>query len=107
MLEDDVAEAGSALAASADGGATVEMVVNMTGYSCINAGDPESAHAVLRLNTELFPRSANTWDSLGEAYMTKGDTERAIANYEKSLELNPDNEGAKHMLRTLRGGADR
>ncbi len=48
-----------------------------------------------------IPNSFNVYDSLGEAYMAKGDKENAIKNYKKSLELNPDNENAKDMLQQL------
>ena len=41
------------------------------------------------MNTERFPRSANAWDSLGEAYATKGDKNAAIKHFKKSLTLNP------------------
>ena len=57
---------------------------------------------VFKLNVEEFPRSSNVYDSLGEAYMKQGDTEKAIINYEKSLELNPDNTNAEDMLEQLR-----
>jgi cytochrome c-type biogenesis protein CcmH/NrfG len=60
------------------------------------------AIAVFLLNTELFPESSNTWDSLGEAYMEAGETELAIANYEKSLALDPTNSNAATMLERLR-----
>jgi hypothetical protein len=33
--------------------------------------------------------------------MTNGDTELAIKNYRKSLELNPDNKNAVEMLKRL------
>ncbi|MBK8424555.1 MAG: tetratricopeptide repeat protein [Lewinellaceae bacterium] len=39
--------------------------------------------------TDRFPQSANAWDSLGEAYATKGDKENAIKSFKKSLSLNP------------------
>jgi hypothetical protein len=42
------------------------------------------------------------YDSLGEAYMEKGETGLAVANYEKSLELNPDNQNGRDMLEKLR-----
>ena len=45
-----------------------------------------------------YPQSANAYDSRGEAYMTAGNKEPAIADYKKSLELNPNNENAKRML---------
>jgi cytochrome c-type biogenesis protein CcmH/NrfG len=39
----------------------------------------------------MFPQSANVYDSLAEAYMAHNDKELSIANYKKSLELNPNN----------------
>jgi cytochrome c-type biogenesis protein CcmH/NrfG len=57
---------------------------------------------VFQLYVELFPTEANAYDSLGEAYMNRGDTEQAIASYQRSLELNPDNENAVKMLMKLR-----
>ena len=51
---------------------------------------------------ELLPQDANAYDSLGEAFMTRGDTEKAIANYEYSFELNPDSDNAVQMLEKLR-----
>ena len=35
--------------------------------------------------------------------MTNGDKELAIANYKKSLELNPKNSGGAQMLKKLEG----
>ena len=35
------------------------------------------------------PESANAWDSLGEGYALAGDKQNAIANFKKSLSLNP------------------
>ncbi len=51
---------------------------------------------------ELFPASANVYDSLGESYMVAGDKEMAVRNYEKSLELDDSNQNAKDMLIRLR-----
>jgi Tfp pilus assembly protein PilF len=33
--------------------------------------------------------------------MNSGDTKKAIKNYKRSLELNPDNSNAKEMLKKL------
>ncbi len=54
-----------------------------------------------RSNFDL-PEAFNTYDSLGEAYMTHGDGALAIANYQRSLELNPENANAVEMLKKLR-----
>ena len=53
------------------------------------------------MNTEDFPKSANTWDSLAESFMVKGDKQKAIEYYKKSLELNPDNKGAAERIKQL------
>ena len=59
--------------------------------------------AVFELNVEAFPEASNPYDSLGEAYMVAGRREKAIANYERSLELDPGNQNAAAMLERLRG----
>ena len=48
-----------------------------------------------------FPDSWNAHDSLGEAYLAHGNVEAARAEYERSLELNPENENAREVLRGL------
>jgi len=47
---------------------------------------------IFKLNVQAYPEAFNTYDSLGMAYMVKGDKKRAIKNYKKSIELNPGNE---------------
>ena len=66
-----------------------EIELNNYGYQLLNAGDKDKAIEVLILNTQRHPKSANTWDSLGEAYATKGDKKNAIINFKKSLSMNP------------------
>ena len=78
-----------------------EQGMNGLGYSLIEQGKIGAAIAVFKLNTETHPDAFNTWDSLGEAYMENGDNAQAIANYEKSLSLNPRNENAKEKLAEL------
>ena len=79
-----------------------EQRLNQVGYRLIAEPDRlDEAISVFLLNTELFPSSSNTWDSLGEAYMKAGQTELAIANYEKSLALDPSNSNAVAMLERL------
>ncbi len=57
---------------------------------------------VLKLNVKLYPRSGNTFDSLGEAYALAGDKKLAIENYEKSIQLDPKNESGKAALAKLK-----
>jgi tetratricopeptide (TPR) repeat protein len=82
-----------------------EFLLNSVGYRLMGAGHMEEAIVVFQLNVEAFPAASNVYDSLGEAYMNHGDTDLAIRNYEKSLELNPENTNAAAMLQRLRGEA--
>lgn len=66
-----------------------ENELNQYGYQLLAAGQIDKAIEVLALNTKRFPNSANCFDSLGEAYATKGDKKNAIANFKKSLSMNP------------------
>lgn len=81
---------------------SLEADVNVVGYRLLGMNKVTEAIEVLKLNVNLFPESSNVYDSLGEAYMTHGDTELAIENYEKSLKLNPENSGAVEMLKKLK-----
>jgi hypothetical protein len=83
----------------------VETVVNRLGYQHLGADDVETAIEVFRINTELFPEAFNAWDSLGEAYMTQGETEKAKESYRKSLELNPENSNAERMIERMEGSS--
>ena len=66
-----------------------ENELNLYGYQLLNGGQQDKAIEVLTLNTKRFPKSANVWDSLGEAYFTKGDKKNAMTNFKKSLSLDP------------------
>lgn len=79
-----------------------ESELNMLGYKYLKEGKHAEAIAVFSINVDAFPQSGNVYDSLGEACMEAGDTKKAIANYERSLELDPKNANAKEMLKKLR-----
>ncbi|HWY55120.1 MAG TPA: DUF2306 domain-containing protein [Terriglobales bacterium] len=77
--------------------------LNALGYQLIGTKKVKEAIRILQLNVEAYPQSSNVYDSLGEAYMDDGDKPQAIANYRKSLQLNPKNRGAALMLKKLGG----
>lgn len=79
-----------------------EETLNDFGYDVLGAGRVAEAIAIFQLGTELFPNSANTYDSLGEAYLNGGQRAEAIRSYERSLALDPDNANAERVLRDLR-----
>lgn len=51
----------------------------------------KKAIAIYELNTQIFPKDGNSWDSLGDAYFKANEKENAIDAYTKALELKPDN----------------
>lgn len=75
--------------------------INSLGYRLLRAGKNKDAIAIFKLNVEEHPKSWNVYDSLGEAYMEDGQKELAIKFYRKSLEINPDNDNGKEMLKKL------
>lgn len=78
--------------------------LNNFGYQLLGQEKIDAAIAIFKANVNQFPKSANAYDSLGEGYMKNGETEKAIENYVKSLDLNPDNSNGVEMLKQL--GAD-
>jgi predicted Zn-dependent protease len=71
------------------------------GYLLLEKGRNADAIAILNLNVEEYPKSANVYDSLAEAYAKDDKKQQAIANYRKSLELNPKNQNATDKLKEL------
>ena len=79
---------------------------NQNGYNLLNGGQLEPALYVFQLNTELFPDSANTWDSLGEACWKAGKKDNAVECYKKAIALDPNGgvgENARRMLKQIVG----
>jgi tetratricopeptide (TPR) repeat protein len=79
-----------------------ESQLNGFGYQLLQIGKTDLAIAMFKLNCESYPESANVYDSLGEACMVKGNKDEAIANYEKSLKLNPKNKNAEDNIKKLK-----
>jgi imidazolonepropionase-like amidohydrolase len=71
------------------------------GYQLIRMKRFADAIVVFELSVEVFPQSYNTYDSLAEAYTYNGARDRAIQNYRKSLELNPQNTNAVEKLKSF------
>lgn len=83
-----------------------EMGINSFGYQLMAMNRNEDALIILKLNTELYPKGANTWDSLGEIYQNLGKTQQSIRAYKKSLELNPENDHARKMIQEQQNSED-
>ncbi len=63
--------------------------LNQYGYQLLGQQNFDQAIAILTMATQRYPKSANAWDSLGEAFAIKGDKKNAVINFKKSLSLNP------------------
>jgi CubicO group peptidase (beta-lactamase class C family) len=66
-----------------------ESRLNLLGYQLATRSEFAKAIAILKLNSELRPKSSNTHDSLAEIYLASGDRARALETYRKVLEVLP------------------
>ena len=80
---------------------TIESRLNAAGYGAAFADDLDRAERVLALNTELFPDSANTWDSLAEIVLHTGDRDRSLELYRKALEVDPEFSNAANQIEKI------
>jgi len=78
-----------------------EEELDTLGYHLLHVNQFKEAIRIFQLNAEAYPQSSNVYDSLAEAYMDDGNKAQAIANYQKSLQLNPKNRNAVKMLQKL------
>jgi tetratricopeptide (TPR) repeat protein len=81
-----------------------EKELNRAGYNILGNGDHEQAISVFLFVTQMFPDSANAWDSLAEGYLKAEQTEKAIEFYNKAITMDPDGptgKNARAMLKTI------
>jgi len=76
--------------------------MNYLGYTYFMDRRFEEAIFLFQINVENFPDSWNVYDSLGETYFEAGETELAIENFAKSIELNPEHKHGIEMLKKLK-----
>lgn len=75
--------------------AVPENVINQLGYQLMGGKKLDEAIAVFQRNTELYPDSANTYDSLGEGLEAAGKFELAQQNFHKAVAMGTKtNDGA-------------
>jgi cyclase len=80
--------------------------LNMLGYNLLWRDMKEEAIGIFKLNIQAYPKSANPYDSLGEAYLASGDEKLAIENYEKAVSIDPNFSSAVDALRRLRSKSE-
>jgi predicted TPR repeat methyltransferase len=72
-------------------------------YQLAGAGKLDAAIQTLHLATELHPKAANLYDSLGELEAKAGHREASIAAYRKAVELDPKLQSSVEALKKLEG----
>jgi hypothetical protein len=82
-----------------------EDIVNELGYQLLGMKALDQSLAAFRYNTEIYPRSANVWDSLADALEQAGRTDDALASCRKAVSIGETNRDPnlehlrKHLVR--------
>ncbi|MBB3227863.1 CubicO group peptidase (beta-lactamase class C family) [Luteibacter sp. Sphag1AF] len=84
-----------------------EAYINRWAYRLMNDKHTAEAQALFAYNVAVYPTSWNAYDSLAESYESSGNAPLAIANYKRSLEINPGNQHATDHLKRLTAPAAR
>ena len=79
-----------------------EWLIKSMGLSFLSRNKIEEAIGIFKLNSQLYPESWDVYYNLAEAYMKNDNKEMAIKNYQKALELNPDERNMKRILNELK-----
>jgi tetratricopeptide (TPR) repeat protein len=82
-----------------------EQVVNLVAYERMQT-DRKEAIELAKLNVELYPNSANAYDSLGDAYLADGQNDLALQLAEKALELLPSDKADETLKKAIRESAE-
>ncbi len=85
---------------------TSEETLNQLGYDLLGQKQNDASIEVFRLNTEFYPRSGNTYDSLAETYLRLGNEALARRLYARALEVEPDYPNAKAARQIVEGKRD-
>ena len=87
---------------SSDLSLVVEKTLVFLAYMFVSEHRLRDAIEIMKHTIKEYPNYWNAYDTLGEIYAHTGDKVHAIENYERSLELNPDNENGAEMLKKLK-----
>ncbi|MBT3251764.1 MAG: MBL fold metallo-hydrolase [Candidatus Marinimicrobia bacterium] len=79
-----------------------EFELNMLGYHLSYRDKWDDAIKIFKLNISEYPESVNPYDSIGEAYMNRGDKKKAIKYFKKALEIDPEYPSSLAALEKLR-----
>jgi dienelactone hydrolase len=83
-----------------------EAQINLLGYSHLQAGRADAAIQLFKLNTVAYPDSANTYDSLGDAYLANGQNDLALQASERALAMLPKDPSPPDRKELIRQSAE-
>lgn len=78
-----------------------EEALNAWGYQLVSQKQLSKAVAIFKLNTQLYPTSANVFDSLGEAFEMMEEKAEALINYKKVIAIDPAHKNAAERIKAL------
>ena len=76
--------------------------LNWLGSQSLRKKDYSDAIDIFTINSKLFPKSGNAFDSLGEGYKAAGKNTLAISSFKKSLSLNPPQNVKDNSIKHLK-----
>ncbi|MFD2916294.1 serine hydrolase [Psychroserpens luteus] len=75
--------------------------INQLGYLLINENKVDAATQIFKLNISEHPKSANVYDSYGDALLMQGDSIQALANFQMCFQMNDSLMYAKDKAEAL------
>ena len=83
-----------------------ETALNLLGYQLLQDGKTKQAIELFKLNTEAYPTSANTYDSLGDAYLAGGQNDLALQASRKAIEMLASDKANDDRKKAIRASAE-
>ncbi len=78
-----------------------EEALNNFGYQLLSAHLTQQAQDLFYINMNLYPQSANVYDSYAEACLKLGDKAQALEFYKRTLSMQPQNPNATRIVAEL------
>lgn len=78
-----------------------DMILLFAGQQFLLEKEADNALALYKVYTKEFPNIVVAWNDMGDAYMLKGEKEKARECYGQALLLRPENKRAKESLESL------
>lgn len=75
--------------------------LNKLGYELLRSGKNKESIEIFELATKEFPKDANLFDSLGEAYFANKQYDLAINSYKKAISFGGTNGNAEKMIEKI------